>query len=556
MNSWKLRALVAVVILLALAVPLRSQLTGSGVAGRLAPEADSGPTPAQMPTGSEPVDMPGGITVGQDYHHDLSRPLRDLPIIHLPATAPHQVGAGDADAASLPINGHVNQADTVVQKDAGSGTMPATNANFDGIQWAQSDCNCTPPDTNGDVGPNDYVQIVNTAFAVFDKATGNIRYGPAAINTVWQGFGGLCESQNSGDPVMNYDSIANRWVISQFTTSTPYNECVAVSQTGDPTGAWYRYAFNLGSTNFPDYPKISVWNDAYYMTVNQFRGGAIYQGPQPYALDRTSMLSGKTASYITISRPLGASANPMLPADFDGTLLPATGTPGIFLEEGSNMNLFTFKVNFKNPTQSKWVQRSSLAVAPFTQLCPSTRSCIPQKGTTAEVDGLGDRLMYRLAYRNFGSYASLVTDQSVDVGSGRAGVRWYEIRITGTSISLYQQGTYAPSDGEYRWMGSTAMDKAGDLAVGYSISGTDMYPSIRYAGRLSTDPLGQLSQGEADMYDGSGYDNTGYSRWGDYSAMQVDPTDDCTFWYTQEYNNSDGWAWGTRIASFKFPNCS
>ncbi|HUS15035.1 MAG TPA: hypothetical protein VM536_08475, partial [Chloroflexia bacterium] len=213
-----------------------------------------------------------------------------------------------------------------------------------------------------------------------------------------------------------------------------------------------------------------------------------------------------------------------------------------------------FHVDWTTPANTTWTTGTSLAVAGFTQLCGATQNCIPQQGTTQKLDGLGDRLMNRLAYRNFGDHEALVAVHSVAGSSGQGATRWYEIRNPAGTASIYQQGTYAP-DTTSRWMGSGAMDKDGNLAIGYSASSSTVYPSVRYAGRLVGDALGTLAQGEATIYAGTGF-QSGVNRWGDYSALSVDPTDDCTFWFATEYNNSGGWTWSTRIGSFKFASCS
>ena len=345
-----------------------------------------------------------------------------------------------------------------------------------------------------------------------------------------------------------YDQLANRWLISQFTSASPYNECIAISTTSDATGSYNRYAFQLSTTDFPDYPHLGVWPDGYYMSVNWFSGGRTYAGPRPYVFDRNSMLSGAPASYQSTGAALGSSYNPLLPSDLDGSNLPPSGAANAFAEFGSPMNLYDFHVDWTTPANTTFNKRSSLTVAGYTTLCGNTRSCIPQPGTSQRVDGIGDRLMHRLAYRNFGDHDALVVTESVDVGGGQAGVRWYEIRspLT-TAANVYQQGTYAP-DANNRWMGSAAQDVSGDIAVGYSVSSASTYPSIRYSGRTPSDPLGTFGQAEGSIIAGTG-SQTSPDRWGDYSALTVDPVDGCTFWFTTEYyatSGSFGWRYTHR----------
>lgn len=531
---------------------------GSGAGLAAASGLGQGGAAAAGPAAPEPQNVGNGIAVGRSYKNDVSRPLRDMPVI-----APARRGNAEEENENppLPINGHTDQDDPVVQRDFAPGKATAINAAtvgvvFAGINQAGGCGNCAPPDTNGDVGPNHYMQAVNSAFAIYSK-TGALLYGPAAVNSLWQGFGGACETRNDGDPVVLYDSIADRWLVSQFTVASPYDECIAVSTSGDPTGSYYRYAFQLSASGFPDYPKLAVWPDGYHMTVNWFAGGTTYAGPRPYAFDRAKMLVGQPATFLTTAAALGSSNNPMLPADLDGPTLPPAGQPDVYAQFGSPMSLWKFKVDFANPANASFAKSSTLAVAGFNALCATTRNCVKQPGVIQKLDGMGDRLMHRLSYRNMGGYQSLLASHSVRARgtwlAPVAGMRWYEIRNPAGAATIYQQGTYSP-DTNSRWMGGLAMNKTGAIALGYSVSSGTVYPSIRVTGRVATDPLGTMPQGETSLFAGTGV-QSGVNRWGDYSAMSVDPSDDCTFWYTQEFNNSRGWAWGTRIGSFKLPGC-
>ncbi len=428
-----------------------------------------------------------------------------------------------------------------------------------------------PPDTVGDIGPNHYVQAVNLAFAIFDRQ-GNKLYGPANINTLWQGFGGYCESANDGDPIVLYDQLADRWFISQFALPRypfgPFYQCIAVSQTPDPTGGWYRYAFLYSKNKMNDYPHFGVWSNGYYMTVNQFSAGSgSWAGQGVAVFERDKMLLGQAARMISFDL-FGTNSNlgGMQPTDLDGPA-PAPGTDPTFAEIDDDgwgyapdqLWLWKFHADWVNTANSTFTQLGTIPVAAFdTDMCGGARNCIPQPGGT-NVDAIADRLMYRFQYRNFGSYQTIVANHTVDVdGTDHAGVRWYELRNSGSGWSLYQQGTFAP-DANHRWMGSAAMNGKGEIALGYSISSTSVFPSIRYTGRLPGDPLGQMTLGEGTIINGSGWQGHSAGRWGDYSAMSVDPVDDCTFWYTQEYYTSQvagNASWQTRIGSFRLSTCT
>jgi hypothetical protein len=377
--------------------------------------------------------------------------------------------------------------------------------------------------------------------------------GPTAGNTLWTGFGGGCETNNDGDPIVQYDQAAGRWIFTQFSVSTtPYLQCVAVSTTSDATSAYNRYAFSYGNTQFIDYPKLGVWPDAYYITYNIFNNGTTFAGPKTCAWDRTAMLAGASATQVCFQ--LGTSVNSLLPADLDGATNPPAGAPNYQLSLGSNaLNFFKFHVDFATPANSTLTGPTSLAVPAFSKAC-NGGTCVPQSGTKQKLDSLGDRLMHRLAYRvQTGGAETLLVNHSVVAGTS-TGIRWYELHVTTGSPSLYQAGTYAP-DAKYRWMGSIAMDKNGNIGLGYSESSSTSNPSIAVTGRAVTDPLNVL-QAESVVKFGTGSQLRNLSRWGDYSAIQIDPTDDCTFYYTTEYLKSSGtFNWSTWITPFKMNGC-
>ncbi len=412
-----------------------------------------------------------------------------------------------------------------------------------------------PPDANGAAGTTQYVQWVNDAYAVYDKETGIRLLGPSPGNSFWSGFGGPCETSNDGDPIAQFDKAAGRWVMAQPVFRFPFTYCVAVSTTSDATGSYHRYAFSIPNNYFPDYPKLAVWSDAYYVSFNAFdSSGTAFIGALACALDRNAMLAGNSA--ISICFQNGPDVDSLLPSDLDGATPPPAGSPDYFVHLVFNaLDLYQFHVDFATPSLSTFTGPTTIAVNPFSEACGGG-VCIPQAGAFQRLDSLGDRLMYRLAYRNFGDHESLLVNHSVTAGSS-VGVRWYELRQTpgSGSFSVYQQGTFAP-DSSYRWMGSIAMDKAGDIALGYSVSSTSMHPSIAYTVHVpGTDALGTL-EAETPIINGTG-SQTGLDRWGDYSSMSIDPVDDCTFWYTNEYLQSDGsFNWSTQIASFALANCT
>lgn len=509
-----------------------------------------------VPAGAQaekPVQQ-GAETLQLD-HYDVSPPLRDMRPI-----PPDWVEIGKNDHPVKPLPHHHDAKalaplrDAVVQSLTGGPLVSATaGVNVDGVGVPNLTITGAPPDTNGAVGSTQYVQWVNTAFAVFDKATGNRVFGPVNGNTLWQGFGGRCETDNDGDPIAIYDKLANRWVMTQFSVSaSPFFECIAVSQTADATGAYNRYAFTY--TDFNDYPKVGVWPDAYYISYNMFNAaGTAFLGSKVCAFDRAKMLLGQVATQQCFQ--LSPTFGGLLPADLDGTTPPPAGAPNYvvaFDDVGRNgLNLWKFHVDWSNSTASTFTGPTKITTAAFTEAC-NGGTCITQAGTTQRLDSLADRLMYRLAYRNFGTSESLVLNHSVDV-AGRSGVRWYEIRNPGGTPTVFQQSTFSP-DTNHRWMGSIAQDRAGNMLLGYSTSGA-VRPSVRVTGRLATDPINTM-QTETEAFAGTGSQTANLSRWGDYSAMTVDPVDDCTFWFTTEYLKANGtFNWSTRIASFRFASC-
>jgi hypothetical protein len=499
------------------------------------------------------------------YQNDTSLPLYYLPAWHK-EDGDDEEGREQAENPHLP-NHHVDKPDTVVDHGnalhAPAPRMPDPSLSFDGVVFPGVGCNCAPPDTNGQVGVTQYVQIVNDGFQVFDKTTGATLLGPNSITSVWSGFGGACETGGFGDPVLLYDQLADRWVMTEFASpsgGTPItDECVAVSTTNDATGTWNRYGFHLGG-NFFDYPKVTVWPDGYYMSMNVFNsGGTAFLGPQAFAFDRQAMLDGTTSSFITSGITGGANEDSFQPTNIDGLTPPPLGAPNTYVEfPGTGVyKIFQFHADFATPANSTFTLFDSPAAADFTAACTGGRSCVPQLGVTSsdKLDGLADRLMFRLGYRNFGDHESLVGNYTVSSG-GVAAVRWFEFRnVTAGPVEVYQESTYQP-DTTWRWMGSASMDSSGNIVIGYSASSSTIHPQIRYAGRLASDPLNTLPQAEAHLIDGTGSQTGTGNRWGDYSSLTVDPVDDCTFWYTSEYYVTTAeYGWSTRIGSFKLDSC-
>jgi hypothetical protein len=531
------------------------------------PSSVSGGAAAQAgAAGSAPV-------VLTDSRHDASPPLRAMPLLPAEPIMGQAIAPGPLPGRPG-LSPEAHEQDPLLQALPGLAALPSPRLNFNGLDNGDG---LLPPDPNGDIGYDPatgvkyYVQMVNVSFAVWDVTGAPTRiYGPARNNTLWQGFGGPCEATNNGDPIVLFDPLAYRWLMSQFSlpknSIDPYYQCIAISQTPDPRGIWYRYQFKISDTKMNDYAKFGVWTDGYYMSINQFNRGISWAGAGAIVFERNQLLQGQTARMIYFDLySVDSNLGGLLPADLDGSPPPA-GAPNPFVavdDDGrgrplDQLEIWNFHTDWVTPNNSTFNKVAALATAPFdSHMCGDSRSCIPQPGTTVGVDAIADRLMYRLQYRNLGTYQTLVANHTVDVnGADRAGVRWYELRKPGSNWSIYQQGTYAPG-ADYRWMGSMAMNGSGDIALGYSVSSSSVYPSVRYTGRLAGDPLDQMTLGEGALVAGSGSQTHSASRWGDYSMMAVDPADDCTFWYTQEYYDFTSPAsWRTRIGAFQLADCT
>ena len=617
MSSHSRKALRVVAIFIAVATLVLVMSAAAGGGPRRPPKTRS----TDLATVVQPT-VSTAVAFGQ------SIPVRDMPKTSAPSGLPRELELDQEAPLIHPTgDGSFRGPDPALQPSAPGSGIPPTSQNFEGTDVGESSSDGVfvgaPPDTNGDVGPNHYVQIVNTVFSVYSK-TGARLTGPTPINNIWKSAPNAaqfnCTTQSRGDPIVQYDPLADRWLISQFNfpgeavIAPPYDQCIAISQTSDPTGTYYLYDFNYSATLFNDYPHFGVWSDAYYMSVNQFdttTPNTDFHSAGACAFERAKMITGdpnarKVCFDESTFDPKDANGNYIyggqLPSDLDGTGVganfrgaPPAGEPNFFLQfvdsttaGKDKLLLFKFHVDWTNPTNSTFGNGKpngngtpiEIPVADFGLVCNGDqtvedRNCIPQVDADPNadyslpgmpdigdyLDSIGDRLMYRLAYRNFGDHESLVLNHTVNagpgdtwVGNGHAGIRWYELRSPNGMPAVYQQSTFAP-DAAHRWMGSIAMDSAGDIALGYSKSSVSTHPAIDYAARLASDPPNQMTLGEGTIINGTGSQQDTGRRWGDYSSISVDPNG-CTFWYTQEYYAGTGtFNWATRIGSFTLPIC-
>jgi hypothetical protein len=553
--------------------------------------------------GSAPASQPGP-KFSEAVAFDVSKPLRVLAKTETASARDRTVRLSPERGATVKDGGFSGDAAVQTTSSAGTPAIGGTIANFEGLRnqdnFGLLGRRVNPPDPVGDVGPNHYVEMVNLTFAVYSK-TGTRLLGPVDLGSLWADFPIDDCTLESGDPIVLYDQTTDRWILTQFTSTpdtptSPFYNCVAVSQTGDPTGAYYRYAFITqadeedGGYFFPDYPKYGVWRDSYIMTTRDFGFDDRY-GISVYGLEKNKMVDGdpnaRAVQFFLEDRnvPLNLIGDGLLPPDLDGNTKPKSDAPAPIVgtqDDGAGygaafdaLNIWEFDVKWRSTPIASIVLKAQLPVASFDSIFPcgvvpgseppSARDCLPQPGITngsqyLDILSYRQRPTWRLAYRNKGTYETLVTNQSVEALPGVAGVRWYELRRTSGTYSVHQQGSYAPNDGVHRWMGSIAADKIGNIALGYSVvNGVDVFPGIRYTGRLAGDPPGQMTLGEGVIINGTGVQTNTNSRWGDYTSMNVDPVDDCTFWYVNEYyavtEPPPDRNWQTRIASFKLPGC-
>ncbi len=488
-----------------------------------------------------------------------------LKVVH-PANHGESLPRSSFDGSAVPVYGPTRTPNLPLplqsksENNGGSETKPvaalqtgsiqrmsvSVGTDFDGMRLP--DGSYGPSDNNLAVGPNHIVQTVSNLYTIYSKS-GTPLLGPNSLTSLWGGLGGPCAANNGGTPAVQYDRAADRWIITQMASlSDVHAECIAVSKTGDPTGAYDLYSYSFAS-NLNDHPKFGVWptatNSAYLAAYNLFANGSSFSGAEICAYDRAGMLAG-AANPIGLCFT-GVNGASYLPADLEGATPPLDGTPAYFADlystDGS-LGMYQMYFNFAT---------AAATLSPFSNIQVdsfSPASSVPQPGTNVLLDSLSDRLTYRLGFRMYGDHESMVVTHSVSV-DGTAGVRWYELRApvsTTGSFSLFQQGTLAPGDGIHRWMGSAAIDSAGDIALGYSASGSILYPSLRYTGRTPADPAGTMEI-EAGNVNGVGAPAT-YTRWSDYSSVHLDPADDCTFWFVNQNSGSN-----TRIGTFKFSEC-
>ena len=437
-----------------------------------------------------------------------------------------------------------------------------------------------PPDINGDIGLDAagnriYIQYINSIWGVFD-VSGTLIQGPFAGNSFWNGFGGFCQSNNDGDPVVLYDDGADRWFFSQFSVNQGI-QCVAVSTTSDPLGPYHRYAFTVTPGGANDYPKLGVWDDgttgsagqsAYTFTLRDFGGAGGSFSVSAGVMERDKMLIGDPgAQFVKFINPCVANEciEGQLPPHLAGPTPPAGTCPTFWTAVDSAFDDSPHNNDgYRNHTLC--VDWSSIGNSTYSEgpLVVAGSNFDRFMGRISPVNG-GENLddlshftMYRAQYRWLGSNASVVLNTTVDAGSERAGIRWAETRsVDGDSgWFLQQDGTYAPADGIERWMGSIAQDQDGNIALGYSAASGSLFPSVRYTSRMAGDTAGTMPGGEATCHNGTGAQTGSSNRWGDYSSMSIDPTDGCTFWYTQEYYETTGsFDFNTRICSFKLDGC-
>ena len=509
---------------------------------------------------SGPVEVSNAVTVGKSGN------VRDLPI--------HRGGGANKEKnepkhVSVPDGLQPGAPDPARQTVTINSASTITATAWDGVGVGGGYTpDAAPPDTNGAVGgpvvngqSSQYVQWVNESYAVYSTASGSVIAGPTLGKQLWATFPSTspCRQYNDGDPIVQWDKINQRWIMTQFAvsqgTNAGYRQCVAVSQTNDATGAYNLYEFNYG-INFNDYPKVGVGSDGnYYVTYNMFKRGRTFAGGWVCAWNGAAMRAGTNPAGL--QQCFTSTLASLLPADLDRGY---AGAPVVVRDEwvaniGTNVvNFWKLHVDFANSANSTFTGPTAVAVAAYSRACGGG-ACIPQNGTTQQLDSLGDRMMYRLAYRQFGAYDAMLITHAVTSGSV-TGIRWYEMRsVAGATPTVFQQSTYAP-DSSFRWMSSGAMDKLGNIIIGYSVSSSSIKPDIRFSSRAPADPLGTLGGEDVMAPTTRGSQTATLNRWGDYAAMSVDPADDCTMYFTTEYLKTNGtFNWSTRIGKTKASGC-
>ncbi|MGA2047197.1 MAG: hypothetical protein ABSG96_05865 [Terracidiphilus sp.] len=501
----------------------------------------------------------GQFTVGTDVHHDVSQPLRDIapsplePRKLLEPVPPPMGKKGPAaesktaEATPELVNGSTGLATTL-----GIFNLAGVGNYFSGPDGSFTPTS-TPSDATGAVGTTQYLQWVDDSFAVFSKATGDAIYGPAAGNTIWSGFGGACETNNNGQPTVNFDRMAGRWVVSQHAAPSggPFYQCVAVSATDDATGTWNRYSFAIGAVNTVWEnlnAKLGVWPDGYYMGFDMY-SGTTFMGSKFCSLNRSKMLLGQPSGIQCIQ--LDPEFYSPIISDVDGGKAPPGGAPAYFAADDLNyyaLDFWKFHVNWTDSQDSTLSFVIMLPEPPFGIPCGSP--CMLQPNQMG-LNPHGSHVLGRLPYRNYGSYQSMVAVENAETVTTPI---FYEVRVAANGdLYMYQEGELQSSSPSYRFFPSIAEDRAGNIATAYNSTNLDLYPSQFVSSRAPGDPLNTLGN-ETLLNPGNGSQTT--PEWDSRASLTVDPVDDCTFYYTEQYQPMDGTNnWSTQIENFTLAGC-
>ncbi|CAG0937768.1 hypothetical protein TFLX_06723 [Thermoflexales bacterium] len=538
-------------------------LSGEGAEGETRVELPSGPAEPLPP------DLPTVLLIDQPIAPSPLAGVMDLPYVPpSPETRP-EFEIVPAPKAADSRAGQAAPAEPALIL----GAMPTPTLSFNALTFSLNGAG-HPPDTNGDVGPNHYMLSVNTSIGIYTKTTGALATA-FTINSFWSGAatGTPCDTTNQGDPIVLYDDVNGHWIFMDFAwtnlMSGPYYFCFGVSQTSNPLGSYWRYAIRADDAVhpwLPDYPKGGVWPDGLYFSANMFDcpnstcSSASYKEARVYALNLQKMESGAVLTANDAqAKDTSGSYFTLMPSNARGST-PPVGTPNYFVGESTTVyawNVFKFHVDFTTPANSTFTGPTNVSQASYT----TAANTVPQPAPGNAADTLADRVMFLNQYRNLNGTESLWVQHTTGTASASTptGIQWAQINVTGGTINttpVQQQIFNNGADGVNRFMGSMAVDQQGNAALGYSVSSSSVAPDIRYVGRLAGDPLNQLPQSETTLLSGVTRSvQTGYTRWGDYSSMSVDPVDDCTFWYANMYFPVQGGNWVTRIGAFKFPSC-
>jgi len=525
--------------------------------------------------------------VRQSVRHDTSRPLRELLQERpAPALAPDAV---PREVPNLfPKDRRVATASPAadapparqVQRSPSGVIAPPITFSFDGFSLGNGG-NAIPPDTNGDVSPGTFAQWINSAWGTIDKVTG-ARSVPTAGNSFWSGFGGPCEANNDGDPIALWDDRAQRWVMSQFVVDDPGQQCFAISTSADPLGSYHRYQFDF--PDFGDYPHIGVWTDgagqsAYLLTTHEFNlSPQQFLGAAAIAVQRDRMLVGQPAAMVRFA---GLDAFGIASAHLEGQVAAPAGACPVFAHfdfDTADYLFWDLCLNWAAPASSTF-SANPTRIAPTQPFVPRFED-VPQAGSTSPLDAFGTHIMYRATARAFPAGAparvTMVVNHVVLGPAEQGAIKWaqfnfnpappaagalfadgFEPGVAPAALvkSLYDEGTFAP-DANTRWLGAIAIDRSGNIGLGYSVSSAAISPQLRTTGRALGDAPGLLRDEQTCTPPGTGSQLSTSGRWGDYASMSVDPVDECTFWFTGEYFPvTSTSAWSTRICKFKFDEC-